>query len=139
MPPGISVAQLIDDYVYRYHHKMFPVVDDGRLVGCVSMNDIKAVPRERWSATTVAKIMQPCSAATASQVRTPMRWRCSRHDPHARTARLLVMEGDRLVGIVTLKDMMKFLYVKLDLERADLVDLRPRRAAAREGGLSQRA
>ena len=37
---GISVAELIDDYVYRHHHSMFPVVDNGRLVGCVSTHDI---------------------------------------------------------------------------------------------------
>lgn len=30
VPPSISVAQLIDDYVYRYHYNMFPVVDAGR-------------------------------------------------------------------------------------------------------------
>ena len=46
----------------------------------------------------------------------------------SQNARLLVTEGDRLVGIVTLKSLMNYLNAKLDLERADLVDLRPRRA-----------
>ena len=57
----------------------------------------------------------------------------------SQNARLLVTESDRLVGIVTLKSLMNYLNAKLQLERADLVDLRPRRAAARDGGLSQRA
>jgi len=30
-------------------------------------------------------------------------------------SRLLVVEGDRLVGIVTLKDMLRFLSLKLEL------------------------
>jgi CBS domain-containing protein len=31
-------------------------------------------------------------------------------------SRLLVVEGDHLVGIITLKDMLKFLNLKMDLE-----------------------
>jgi Zn-dependent protease/predicted transcriptional regulator len=138
VPPEISVKQLIDDYAYRYHHKMFPVVENGRLIGCVSVNDIKAIPRERWSATTVAKIMQPCSAATAiapdadaMEVLTAM--------SRTQNSRFLVMEGDRLVGVLTLKDMLKFLSVKLDLEESEKVDLPTAGLGAQKGGLSQRA
>jgi CBS domain-containing protein len=138
VPPGISVAQLIDDYVYRHHHKMFPVVENGSLVGCVSINEGKQVPREQWAATTVASIMQPCSAATAiapdadaMEVLTTM--------SRTRNSRYLVMEGNRLVGVLSLKDMLKFLSVKLDLEESEKVDLRIAAAAAQERGLDQRA
>jgi hypothetical protein len=34
-------------------------------------------------------------------------------------SRLLVMEGEHLLGIVTLKDLLRFLNLKLDLEGAD--------------------
>jgi len=36
----------------------------------------------------------------------------------SRTAnsRLLVVEGDRLIGIITLKDMLQFLSLKLELK-----------------------
>ncbi len=33
-------------------------------------------------------------------------------------SRLMVVEGDRLLGILSLKDMLKFLSLKLDLEGA---------------------
>jgi Zn-dependent protease/predicted transcriptional regulator len=138
VPPGISVQQLIDDYVYRYHHKMFPVVEDGRVVGCVSMKDIKQLSREQWSATTVAAIMQGCSAATAiapdadaMEVLTAM--------SRTQNSRFLVMEGPRLVGVLSIKDMLKFLSVKLDLEESETLDLRHAAPGAQERGLSQRA
>ena len=92
---GISVAELIDDYVYRHHHSMFPVVDNGRLVGCVSMHDIKRLPRDRWSAVKIAEI----SAAVLGIDRGKSGYRCHggalAHDPE-----LPVTEGDGLVGIV---------------------------------------
>jgi Zn-dependent protease/predicted transcriptional regulator len=135
---GITITQLIDDYVYRHHHNMFPVVDNGRLVGCVSMNDIKRLPRERWASTTVAEIMRSCSEATAispdmdaMEVLSLM--------ARTRNSRLLVTEGDRLVGVITLRDLMNFLNMKLNLEGADQVDPRYAGVATRDTGTSQRA
>jgi Zn-dependent protease len=138
VPSGITIAQLIDDYIYRHHHNMFPVVDSGRLVGCVSMNDIKRLPRERWSSTTVSEIMQPCSEATAIS---PDMDAMEVLSLMARTqnSRLLVTEGDRVVGIITLRDLLKFLNVKLNLEEAEAVDLRYAGVGTRETGARQRA
>jgi Zn-dependent protease/predicted transcriptional regulator len=138
VPPEISLAQLIDDYVYRYHHKMFPVVEDGRLVGCVSLGDIKTMPRERWASTTVSSIMQPCTPATAiAPDADAMDVLSTMH--RTQNSRLLVTEGDRLVGIVTLKDMLEFLSLKLELEEpkdASVRFARPRRAELGQTGLS---
>ena len=138
VPPQISVAELIDDYLYRHHHKMFPVVDDGRLAGCVSVKDVKAVPREQWAATTVGQIMRPCSAATAMAPDTDaMEALAAMH--RTQNGRFLVMEGERLIGVVTLKDMLKFLSVKLDLEESEKLDPRLAGVGARDDGLGQRA
>jgi CBS domain-containing protein len=138
VPPGISVAQLVDDYVYRHHHKMYPVVEGGRLVGCISIRDVKPLPREQWATTTVAEIMQPCSAATAiapdadaMEVLTTM--------SRTRNSRYLVLEGDRLVGVLSLKDMLKFLSVKLDLEESEKLDVGVAATGVREPKLDQRA
>jgi Zn-dependent protease/CBS domain-containing protein len=135
---GITIAQLIDDYVYRHHHNMFPVADNGRLVGCVSMNDIKRLPRDRWSSTTVSEIMRSCSEATAIS---PDMDAMEVLSLMARTgnSRLLLTEGDRLVGVVTLTDLMNFLNAKLNLEGADQVDLRYAGVATRDTGASRRA
>ena len=47
--PSLSVAQLVDDYIYKYHYKMFPIVEDtDRLVGCVTTKQVKEIPREEW-------------------------------------------------------------------------------------------
>jgi predicted transcriptional regulator len=43
---SLTVQQLVDEYIYVYHFKMFPVVDSGRLVGCVTTKEMKALARE---------------------------------------------------------------------------------------------
>ena len=59
--PELSVRELVEDYVYRHHHKVFPVVRDGRLLGCVTTAQISEVGEDQWDRRTVAEIMEPCS------------------------------------------------------------------------------
>ena len=113
--PSISLAQLVEDYVYRYQHKMFPVVDGAALTGCITTRDVKAVPREQWAQRTVADVYTPCSnentiAADADALEAlslMMRTGISR---------LMVVERDALVGIIALKDLLQFFSLKLELE-----------------------
>lgn len=124
----------------RVGYNLFPVVENGRVIGCVGINDVKRLPRERWASTTVSSIMQPCSSANAigpdmdaMEVLSAM--------SRTQNSRFLVTEGDRLVGMVTLKDMLKFLFLKLDLEEAEETDpgLAGSGARPRDRRLSQRA
>ena len=52
--PDLSIQDLVDDYIFKYHFKMFPVVQDGRLVGCISLSQVKGVPREEWGTKHVS-------------------------------------------------------------------------------------
>jgi predicted transcriptional regulator len=114
VPAEISVQDLVADYVYRYHYKMFPVTVDGRLFGCVRTNEIRALPRESWARYTVREIaIETCERNSIGP------------DVHAINAlslmnqtgatRLLVVENGELVGVITLKDLLQFLSMKVDL------------------------
>jgi CBS domain-containing protein len=118
VPPDIPVAELVDDYVYRHHFKMFPVVDGGRLIGCVGLRDIKELPRERWSTTAIRTVMRECSPENTVRPDGDALDALTRMH-RTGNGRLLVTEHGALVGIVTLKDMLKFLSIKLDLETGE--------------------
>ena len=115
VPPSISVEDLVHDYIYKYHHEMFPVLRDSQLQGCVTINRVKEIPREEWRQHSVQELMTPCSEentispdADAIQVLSIM--------TRTGNSRLMVLDQDRLVGVVTLKDLLQFLSLKLDLE-----------------------
>jgi len=111
-----SVGQLVEDYVYRYHYKMFPVVEDtGRLVGCVTTKQVKGVPREEWGRRRVEEISIPCSDENVIGPQTDAMKALSLMT-RTGASRLLVAAGGRLVGILALKDMLKFLSLKVELE-----------------------
>lgn len=118
VPPELSLRRLVEDYVYRYHHRMFPVVEQSHLVGCVSTEAIRALPPEEWDRHSVSEVARPCSVdntispdADAAQALAAMN--------QTGNSRLMVVEGDRLVAIVALKDLLGFLALKLDLEAMD--------------------
>lgn len=113
--PGTPLSEFVEDYVYRHHHKLFPVVDKGRLVGCVHTRRLKEVPRESWDTKTVEDIFEPCAEDNSvgpevDAMKTLLRM--SRKG----TSRLLVTDNGELQGILSLKDIMRLISLKLEIE-----------------------
>jgi len=117
VPRHISVAELVEEYVYRHHHKLYPVVDDGRLVGCVTTRQIRELPREEWETTSVGALASGCSPENSVPPDADAMAALSRMS-RTRASRLLVVDGERLVGILTLKDLLEFFSLKIELEQA---------------------
>jgi Zn-dependent protease/predicted transcriptional regulator len=114
--PGLSIADLVESYVYHYHHKLFPVTENGRLLGCVTTREVETVPREEWSRRTVGSVTRPCSPENSIAPETDALQALATMRGTGR-ARLMVVADGRLVGIVTLKDLLEFLALKVALER----------------------
>ncbi|HZF07396.1 MAG TPA: site-2 protease family protein [Thermoanaerobaculia bacterium] len=118
VPRGISVEELVHDYIYRHHFKMFPVVDDaGRLWGCVTTRQVKELPREEWDRQTVGALAARSSPENTVTAETDAMRALSRMNRNG-ASRLMVVDGDRLLGILTLKDLMRFFALKMELEEA---------------------
>jgi Zn-dependent protease len=114
-PPSITVEQFVDEYLYKYHYKMFPIVDDQKLIGCVTTREVKEVPRNQWNQRTLGEIVKPRSCDNTISSDTDAMKALSSMNKMG-VSRLLVVDGDRLAGIIALKDLMGFLSLKLDLE-----------------------
>lgn len=113
--PGTSVHDLVNDYFYRFHYKMFPVANGDGLIGCVTPKQVKEMPREQWADHQVEELAVPCSEEnTISPHADAMKALATMNQTG--NSRLLVVDNNQLVGIVTLKDMLKFLSLKIDLE-----------------------
>jgi len=113
--PSISVETLIEDYIYKHHYKLYPVVDNGRLVGCVTLDQVKGIPREERATRKIGEIARACSVQNTIGPQEDALKALSIMS-RANASRLMVVEGDRLVGVIALKDIMKLLSLKIDLE-----------------------
>jgi Zn-dependent protease/CBS domain-containing protein len=116
--PSVSLEELVEDYIYRHQYKMLPVVEDGRLKGCVTTREVTKVPREDWRTTRVSDVLTACdehNSLTASDDATKALSLISRSG----NSRLMVVDDGELQGVVTLKDLLQFLALKLELEDDD--------------------
>lgn len=115
VPPSLNLLRWVEDFVYRYHHKTFPVVSDGHLEGCISTQALAGIPRGQWDQHTIGEVMRhdlqtitiPPDADALDALGRMRR---------TGSSRLLVVERDRLVGMVSLKDLLRFLSLKIELE-----------------------
>lgn len=114
--PTTPVDQLVEDYVYRYHYKFYPVVENGdNLVGCVTTKEVREIPKEEWSNRTVRELVSKCSTENTVAPDTDAMQALSTMN-RTKASRLMVVEAGRLVGVIALKDMLEFLSNKVDLE-----------------------
>ena len=60
-PAGIAIGQLIRDIVLPYNLQAIPVVAHDRLVGLVTIADLRKVEQDDWATTPVEAVMTPVS------------------------------------------------------------------------------
>ena len=116
VPPSITVRQWIEDYVYQHHFKMFPVVDNSDLLGCVSIDNIKKLPRGDWDTRTVSEVMEPCSSENTVSTDTDTEKLLASIMRPGMQARYMVVDDGNLVGMISLKDLMELIALKLEIE-----------------------
>ena len=116
VPRTLSVAELVQGYIYRYQFKMYPVVDDtGRLLGCVTTRSVRELPREEWDRQTVGAIAERCTPDNTVAVDSDAMGAFAQMS-RTGTSRLMVVEEDRLLGILSSRDLMRFLSLKQELD-----------------------
>ncbi len=118
VPAETSLRQLVEDYVYHYHHKMYPVVRDEKLVGCVTTKDLAEIPRGEWDDQLVEYIASDCSGentispdADAMDALTQM--------SGSKASRLMVTTDGKIEGIISLKDLTQLLALRLELDQGE--------------------
>jgi Zn-dependent protease/CBS domain-containing protein len=115
VPPDLTIAQLVHDYFLHYAYRGFPVVDGGRVLGVVSVAATRQIPREVYDNRQVTDIMTPLQDDMLIERQVSLAealMKMTRQDQD----RLLVLEGERLAGLVTKTGLLRFVQLKQVLE-----------------------
>jgi Zn-dependent protease/CBS domain-containing protein len=112
---SLTITDLVQDYIYIHHYKMFPVVKGERLLGCITTREVKSIPMEEWDSTKIEDIMNNCSSENTISPETEV-IEALKTIRKTGNSRLMVVENDKLIGVVTLKDLLQFFSLKFDLE-----------------------
>ncbi|MEE8185884.1 MAG: CBS domain-containing protein, partial [Thermodesulfobacteriota bacterium] len=109
-----SLQRIVDEYFFKYHFNSFPVISSSKLVGVLSLNDVRAISRDAWGTTKVRDVMKPIDQqAILSQESTALDALTKMVE--LGVGRLPVLGKGRLVGIISRRDLMKLMAFKTDL------------------------
>jgi len=112
--PQFTVGQLVRDCILVTGQRYFVVAEEGKLLGVVTIHDIKRVPKKRWNRTKIGRAMTP-----ARQLRT-----ASAQQSAASVLELMdelgikrmpVLEKDNVIGVVSQDSLNRLKKTRVEL------------------------
>ncbi len=108
VPANVTLGQLADAMTAEFRHSVYPVVEDRRAIGLLPFEHIVQAPREQWQGKLVRDFALPVSSIPTFR----REQRASEVAPRLSDASHgygLVLDGERLVGLVSLADLIRLL------------------------------
>lgn len=110
VPWTASVADLAQQF-WTHHVTSFPVVEGPVLRGIAMVHDVGRVPPEDWERTSVQHVMRPIAGALTVALTATALEALQKATANG-VGRLAVMDGARLVGYLSLKDLAHVLALR---------------------------
>jgi len=108
IPPELSLQEAVDDYFMRYDHGAFPVEEQGRTIGLLTLRGVRRVPREQWPTRRVRDHMVPLGDQVVVTPDARMDGVLGKLQD-GDTGRVLVAQDGEVVGIITPSDLTRWL------------------------------
>ena len=114
VPSRMKLRQLVDDHVLTHGQSYFLVVDDDLPRGVVTLTQVTQIPRDKWDWTAVSEVMTPWSSLNRVEARTDL-LEAMRMMESSKFSHMPVVENDRLVGLLTRDELIRFLRLRAEL------------------------
>jgi Zn-dependent protease/CBS domain-containing protein len=111
VPRRLTLDVLVDQIVLPSGRRCFPVVEDGQLVGLVTLHQVQEVPRDRWPTTRVEAVMIGRPDLLTVRVDDELATVFERMATEGLN-QFPVLEGDRLAGMVTRESLLAFVQLR---------------------------
>jgi Zn-dependent protease/CBS domain-containing protein len=116
----LSLLELVERYLLPRSLRAVCVAQDNRLIGLVSLTEIRQIPRDQWQQIPIWQVMVPRSrlfVAAPQQLLSEAMGIMARRNIH----QLPVVQEERLIGMVSRETIIRFLEVRrgLGLEEAE--------------------
>lgn len=112
--PSVDLETLAEEYILGRNARGLPVIYDGQMIGLITVNDLKDVPRERWPVTRVNDAMTPRRLLKIASPETPLEdalQMMADGDFH----QVPVVIQDRFVGLLTRFEVLRYLNMRNEL------------------------
>lgn len=110
MPSTLTVDAAVNEYFLRYGYGGFPVVDDGKFLGFITLKEIKDVSRESWKDVKISEIFVPHDK----------KWEVAEDDDIMKALELMIMEDKgrlvvtdkgSVIGLITRNGIARYVQI----------------------------
>ncbi len=108
IPGDLRLDRLVHDHILGSGNRCLFVADEGALQGLVTLHNVKAVPRERWSEATASQIMTPVGELLSARPDEDVFTLLQRMD-EADVNQAPVMGNGRMVGMITREHLLRYI------------------------------
>ncbi len=114
IPPETTINSLVNENILATGRRCFPVVSGSQVVGMMTLNNVRAVPQDRWNQETVRGAMTPFDK---------LKW-VKPDEELSAVLRLLtendinqvpVVQDNQVVGMVTRESLLNFVNIRSGL------------------------
>ena len=114
-----TLDMVVDEVVLLSGHRCFPVIDGERFFGLLTVEQIKAVPREQWPFMRVEDVMTPRAQVQIARPDDALIAVLDRMDETG-VNQLPVLDEDRFVGMLAREHVLAIVRIRseLDIERS---------------------
>jgi CBS domain-containing protein len=111
------LSQLVEENLLAGQARCFPVVVAGELLGLITLDDVRKVPRDEWATTSVYKAMTPFSRLQTATPRDDLSAVLAQLNGHD-INQVPLVEGKQLVGLIHRADVLRYIQVRQEVESA---------------------
>jgi Zn-dependent protease/CBS domain-containing protein len=112
--PQLTVGQLVRDHILVTGQRYFAVAEEGKLLGAVTIRDIKRVPKKRWNSTKISKAMTPARRLRTASAQQSAASVLELMD-ELRIKRMPVLEGDKVIGVISQDSLNRLKKTRVEL------------------------
>lgn len=112
--PDVPIGTFVYDYLMRGDENVYPVMDEGRLVGMVSVDNVRTVDRANWDTTHVSEVMIPQDQLEVASPRDDA-MEAFQKLAGQDIRQVPVMYNGVLIGVLRHKDIMRWLQLHSEI------------------------
>lgn len=114
LPKDLTIKDLVDRYILPTNRRCFPVVDDGKILGIISLHDVKEIPRSEWGTTSVTEAMTTLDGLKTARPDDDL-YVVMRQMTEEGVNQLPVLEDGQLLGMIARDNLMSFIEARSEL------------------------
>lgn len=107
------VSEVVDNIFARRHGRAVPVCTGDKLVGIITIHDVKGLPQERWTITPISEIMtgEPLYTVRPDDKLLTALDLIAKHDIN----QVIVWQNDTCAGLLGRADIIRYLQMSQEL------------------------